>query len=259
MMRRQVHKWLTLVALMAAGGMRGNSQTSQLLIQTTAWYRAETTVPKLPGLTIVDCIMVLNCKTHYQVNLEVRDYDYREPKYELDLIALTNRPIQEVVSNLLNQNRDYVFVKTDDAINVIPKDRLDDSGYVFNAVIPNYEVSDQNLVGAFEPLYRSFPQVALFFPVMAAIDSKPKWIADEKADTRAGPKFSLRLQNAKLRDVLNRIARKSEDSFWVAQHSIENPPKWYWISIYRRDYGVKVLWEHDPGLREQIRHYKEGK
>jgi hypothetical protein len=165
---------------------------------------------------------------------------------------MTNRPIQEVVSNLLSQHGDYVFVKTNDTVNIIPKNRSSESNYVFNTVIPDYEVEDQNLVGAFEPVYRKFPQVALFFPVIAASDSKPKWIADEKADTRAGPAFSLRLRNAKLRDVLSEIARKSENSFWIAQRSIENPPKWYWIEIYRRDYGKDVLWKHDPGLREQF-------
>ena len=60
------------------------------------------------------------------------------------------------------------------------------------------------------------------------------------------------MRNASVRSVLNEIARKSEDSFWIAQPSPEAPPKWQWISIFRRDYGKDALWKHDPGLREQL-------
>lgn len=218
--------------------------------QTDALSRAETTVPELPGLTIVECVKVLSFKTGYQVNLELREYD-PQPQYRLDLIGLQNQPIDQVLTNLLSQTGDYVFLKTNKTINVVPKNQRNSTNYVFNTILPEYDVKEQNLVGAWEPLCHKAPQLVLVFPVTVGSESSPKWIADEKTDTRAGPTFSLSLHNASVRTVLNEMASKNEDSFWIAQPS--GPPKWQWISIFRRDYGKDVLWKHDPGLREQMR------
>jgi len=220
--------------------------------QTDALSRAETTVPELTGLNIEECVMVLNCRTEYQVNLELRDYDYRQPQYRLDLVGLQKQPIEKVLSNLLTQTGDYVFVETNKTINVIPRERWNRANYIFGNTVHKYDVDDQNLVGAWVPLCQEFRELALMFPVVVAIDSSPKWLTNEKADTRAGPAFSLNLRDAAVRSVLNQIAAKSEDSFWIAQPSAEIPPKWQWISIFRRDYGKDVLWKHDPGLHEQF-------
>jgi hypothetical protein len=220
--------------------------------QTDTLSRAETTVPELSGLTIVDCVKVLSFKTEYQVNLELRDYDYRQPQYRLDLIGLQKQPIEKVLSSLLTQTGDYVFVKTNKTINVIPKEQRNNANSVFNTVLREYEVREQNLAGAFEQLCHKAPTLTIIQPVSVAIDASVKWIADEKADTRAGPAFSVSLRDASVRGVLNEIACKSEDSFWIAQPSAEIPPKWQWVTIYHRDYGKDVLWKHDPGLRDQM-------
>jgi hydrogenase maturation factor len=239
------HLWSLAVLLGLGLAVNVHSQTDTL-------SRAETTVRELSGLTIVDCVRVLSFKTDYQVNLELRDYDYRQPQYRLDLVGLQEQPIEKVLSNLLSQTGDYVFVRTGRTINVLPRERWNTTNSVFNTVLRQYEVREQNLVGAFEPLYRGCPQVALVFPVSVGIDFTPDEIARHKADTRAGPAFSLSLHDASARNVLNEIARKSEDSFWIAQPSAEIPPKWHWISIFRRDYGKDVLYKHDPGLHEQF-------
>jgi hypothetical protein len=233
-----------LAFLMMAVAIRGYSQTD-------AFSRAETTVPELSGLTISECVKVLNFKTEYQISLELREYD-PQAQYRLDLVGLRNLPIGTVLSNLLSQTGDYVFVKANGSVNVIPRRGPGDTQSVFDSVLTGYEVKAQNLVGAFEPLCQKRPQIALVFPVIVAIDSKPHWIADQKADTRAGPSFSLTLHDTTVRGVINEIARKSEDSFWIAQPSPEVPPKWQWVSVFRRDYGKYVLWEHDPGLHKQF-------
>jgi hypothetical protein len=228
---------------------------SAVYSQTDALSRAETTVPELSGLTIVDCVKVLSFKTDYQVNLELRDYDYRQPQYRLDLAGLQKQPIEKVLSTLLGQTGDYVFIRTNNTINVIPKEQRNNTNSVFNAVLREYEVKEQNLAGAFEQLCHRVPTLTIRQPVSVAIDASAKWTADEKADTRAGPAFSLSVRSASARSVLNEIARKSENSFWIAQPSAEIPPKWQWVSIYRRDYGKEVLWKHDPGLHEQMRQF----
>jgi flavin-binding protein dodecin len=222
--------------------------------QTDALSRAETTVPELSDLNIQECVMVLNLKTEYQVNLEIRDYDYRQPQYRLDLVGLKTRPIEQVLSNLLVQTGDYVFVETNKTVNLVPKERWKKGDYVFDSVLQEYDVDDQNLVGAFEQLYRQYPQVALVFPAQVASDSKPEWIAEEKREQtfQGWAPFSLKLRAASVRTILDQIVGKTQDSFWVAQPSAEIPPKWQWISIFRRDYGKDVLWKHDPGLREQF-------
>ena len=118
--------------------------------QTDTLSRAETTVPELSGLNIEECVMVLNLKTEYQVNLETHDYDYSRPKYRLDLIGLQKQPIEQVLTTLLDQTGDYVFLKTNRVINLIPKDQKSNAKYVFNTILRKYDVNQQNLVGAWE-------------------------------------------------------------------------------------------------------------
>lgn len=221
--------------------------------QTDALFKAETTVPELSGLDIAECVKVFNFKTDYQINLELREND-PQPQYRLDLVSLKTRPIEQVMSNLLDQTGDYVFVETNRTINLIPKEHWKRVDYVFDSLLQEYDVKDQNLVGAFEPLYRKFPQVALVSPALVGSDSKPEWIADEKREQafQGWPSFSLKLHDVSVRTILNQIASKSKDSFWIAQPSAEIPPKWQWILMLRRDSGKDVLWKQDPGLREQM-------
>jgi hypothetical protein len=247
-------------ALIAVGLMLASTAYCEI-VETQDLLKAETAAPELSGLSIIECVQVLNLRTHYQVNLETRQWD-PPPQYRLDLVGLQKQSIEQVLTNLLNQTGDYVFVKTNRVINVIPKNQLPDTNYVFNAVLQNYDVKEQNLVGAFEPLYRRFPQLEVHLPIDAGSGYTAKWIADEKAQAKAGPAFSLSLHDASVRAVLNEIARACNCEVydhWVSEPSTESPPKRYLIFFYRNDEGKNVLWKHDPGLHEQMKQFQKSR
>src|ERR1700679_553438 len=117
--------------------------------QTGALFTAETTVSELTGLTLAECVMVLNYKMDYQVNLEAQELD-PSSVYRLDLVGLQKQSIDEVMTNLLSQTGDYVFLRAGKTINVIPKEQRNDQNYVFNSILHDYKVEGQNLVGAWE-------------------------------------------------------------------------------------------------------------
>jgi hypothetical protein len=222
----------------------------RFLSETTTLFRAETTVPEIDGLDIGECVKVLNLKTDYQINLEARENE-QKAQYRMDLAALRTQRIEQVLSNLLIETGDYVFVETNKTINLIPRDQQDRVA-ILDAVLPEYDVKQQSLIGAFEPLYRKYPQIALAFPVTVGSDSTPAQVAFMERSLLGGPPFSLKLRNASVRTILNEIASRSQNSFWIEGHSAGIPPKWAWISIFRRDYGKDVLYKHDPGLHEQF-------
>jgi hypothetical protein len=224
----------------------------RFLAETTTLFRAETTVPELKGLDIGECVKVLNFKTNYQINLEARESEHKT-QYALDLVALRTQPIEQVLSNLLNQTDDYGFVETNKTINIIPREQQGKTN-LLDTVLPEYDVKQQSLVGAFEPLYQRLPEIALISPALIGSESKPEWVEDQKREMafQGWPAFSLDLRAATVRIILNEIARESGNSFWISGPSSGNPPKWLWISILRRDYAKEILYKHDPGLHEQF-------
>ncbi len=237
---------LLLVALSYASVTRGQAGA----FPTDSFLKAEATVPELSCLTIQECVKVINLKTDYRINLELRDY-HAQTKYRLDLVGLKKQSIEQVLTNLLGQTHEYSYLRTGKTINIVPRDQSDDTSYVFNLQVNAYQVETQSVVDAFLPLCRAAPQLALAYPpISVGCDESEESLAIERQNAWQWPAVTISLRNASIRTCLNTLTAQLGDLYWISQPSAETPPKWYWVSMFRKDYGKQVLWDHDPTLRK---------
>jgi hypothetical protein len=238
---------LLLLALSYASVTRGQAEA----FPTDSFLKAEATVPDLSGLTIQECVKVMNLKTDYQINLELLSFD-PQGRYRLDLVGLRGQSIEQVLTNLLGQTGEYGYLKTGKTINLVPRDQRRRHS-VFDVVMGEYLVTTQGVVDAFLPLCRTARQLALAYPpISVGCDESEESLAIERRNAWQWPTVSISLQNASIRTCLNTLAAQLGGLYWVAQPSAETSPEWYWVSMFRKDDGKQVLWDHDPTLRKQM-------
>jgi hypothetical protein len=239
---------LLLLALSHASATRGQAEA----FPTDSFLKAEATVRELSGLTMAECVKVINLKTDYQINLETLGFD-SQGRYRLDLIGLQREPIDQILTNLLGQTEEYLYLKTGKTINIVPRNQCADTNSVFNRLVAEYQVTTQNVVDAFLPLCQSAPQLIFrFLHISVDCNESEEWLEDNRRIARQWPSASISLRNVSLRTCLNTFADEFGDLYWISRPSAETTPQWYWVWMFRRDDGKQVLWDHDSTLREQM-------
>lgn len=213
----------------------------------------------LSGMTIQECVHVLNYQTKLQVNLELAR-ERKDPRYSLDLTQLTSTSTVAAVEAVIKQGDDYTMIASSNVVNIVPKSRLHNAKYPLDLIVGHFATTNADLVTTFELLVNQRTNLAVDHPFLCAGGVTTRFVDDVHRKQVGGEAQSMELEPASLRSIFNQITGMRK-MYWIATPSerSKQAPNMLGLELYsvQEAVGSSVIWDHDPILKEKLRKHEE--
>jgi len=242
------------------------------------------TITKIEGLTVLECVHVLNEYTRFRINCETKSrftpLDHPPAKdakledvglagcagaetmmvlvanqrrnYSLDLDSLDKETPFDTVAAVVQQDPEYLVTRNEDSINVAWKKLPTGPDYVLNRTVPQFVVENGDLLDVSKRL-RDFG-LNMHHPFIMS-GTNEEFVLDYERQQCGGKKMSLHLENQSIRDVLNEVAASQSNMYWTAEYTTNGVT----VSFYSdaEHAGRQIAQRHDPAIQERIRQAAE--
>lgn len=243
------------------------------------------TTNKMEGLTILECIHILNEYTSFKINCEIPsrfappDKHVEHPPVEYDQVAMCgcnetvvypsinlahdhNIDLDVVdktssfatVSAVFQQDPDFSIARNGDLISVVWKKLPRGQDYVLNKTIPSFSINNGDLLEIFRQLIHIVPTIDVYHP-FRIVNTNELFITTAGRQQCGGRRVSLSLTNSTVREILNEIATVQSNMYWTAEYSVFEGTNRVMISFYATSEhaGSQVLVSYDPWGQQRLR------
>lgn len=169
------------------------------------------------------------------INIEAVPLESGVSEERLISIKQENKTIREILDFLIKEDSRYIWEKTNGSINIFPIITKENSDYFMNQKIHHFEVQNVTKWEAASTLFGVPELKRRHIYIMLVRRSGLRTPGNSKHEKR----FSISMENANVREILNKIVETESNSYWILSGVVDYPNLSF-AEMVKQEIGKKI-------------------